>query len=78
MNREKLLNDAIAKLKMLPEDKVILAHDFTEFLYHKYEEYILREGVQNLVVESESFKFLKNDEDIYTVNDIKGKYNAER
>jgi len=78
MNREKLLDDTIAKLKMLPEDKVILAHDFTEFLYHKYEEYILREGVENLAVESESFKFLKKDEDIYTVNDIKEKYNAER
>ncbi len=78
MNREKLLDDTIAKLKMLSEDKVILAHDFTEFLYQKYEEYILQEGVKNLAVESESFKFLKKEEDIYTVNDIKEKYNAER
>jgi len=77
MNREELLKDTISKLEKLPEDKIVLAHEFTEFLYKKYEEYILSEGTRKLSAESKSFDFLKNDENIYTINDIKEKCNEK-
>jgi len=77
MNREELLKDTISKLEKLPEDKIVLAHEFTEFLYKKHEEYILSEGTRKLSAESKSFDFLKNDENIYTINDIKEKYNEK-
>ena len=77
MDREELLKETISKLEKLPEDKIILAHEFTEFLYQKYEESILSEGAQKLSAESKSFDFLTDEENIYTMNDIKVKYDAK-
>ncbi len=76
MNREKIIENTVAKLKVLPEYQIILACEFTDFLYQKYEEYILNKVVQELTNKSKSFEFLAKDDNLYTVNDIKGKYNA--
>jgi len=46
--------------------------------YLKHEEHILKKGIQKLEAESESFKFLEKGEELYTVNDIKEKYNEKR
>jgi hypothetical protein len=35
---------------------------------------ILTEGIQNIVSESKSFDFLEEDEEIYSVEDLKEKY----
>ncbi|HLP59112.1 MAG TPA: hypothetical protein VK186_09790 [Candidatus Deferrimicrobium sp.] len=45
--------------------------DFIEFLYQKHEEAILKEGIQQLCSHSRSFKFLEDEEDLYTLDDIK-------
>ncbi|MBI3599252.1 MAG: hypothetical protein HY097_01225, partial [Nitrospinae bacterium] len=54
--------------------KVAEVADFTEYLYQKYEEYIFNRGIRKLASESKSFEFLKEEEDLYTVNDLKEKY----
>jgi len=77
MNRTKLLEDTINYLKIMPEDKISEVYDFVEYLYLKHESYILKKGIQKLESETESFKFLSNEQDIYSVADIKEKYNAE-
>jgi hypothetical protein len=78
MSREELLKNTVKYLKKLPNEKVNEVHDFAEFLYLKHEEYILQKGIQQLESESKSFDFLGKEEELYTVNDIKEKYNAER
>ena len=77
MSRKELLENTIKYLKELPNEKISEVHDFLEYLYQKHEEYILKTGIQKLETESGSFQFLKNEEELYTVNDIKEKYNEK-
>ncbi|MBI3814550.1 MAG: hypothetical protein HY279_08830 [Nitrospinae bacterium] len=74
MTKEILINKTVDYLKNLPDEKVAEVADFTEYLYQKYEEYIFNRGIRKLASESKSFEFLKEEEDLYTVNDLKEKY----
>jgi len=77
VSRKELLENTIKYLRKLPDEKISEAHDFVEYLYQKHEEYILKTGIQKLETESGSFQFLKNEEELYTVSDIKEKYNEK-
>jgi hypothetical protein len=77
MSRKELLENTIKYLKELPNEKISEVHDFVEYLYQKHEEYILKTGIQKLETESGSFQFLEKEEELYTVNDIKEKYNEK-
>ncbi len=59
---------------MLPVEKVGEVADFADFVLKKYEENILQKGIEKLVEQSEAFQFLHDEEDIYTLADIKEKY----
>ena len=77
MSRKELLENTIKYLKELPNEKISEVHDFVEYLYQKHEEYILKTGIQKLETESGSFQFLEKEKELYTVNDIKEKYNEK-
>jgi len=72
--RETLINKTLKTLSKLPNDKVREVSDFTEYVLKKYEEETLKQGIEQLIVNSNAFQFLKDDEDLYTVNDIIEKY----
>lgn len=74
MNRRVLIENTINKIRQLPDLKIKEINDFADFLLSKIDESITREGIQNLISESKSFDFLKDEEDIYTVNDLKERY----
>lgn len=74
MNRKILIENTIEKLQKLPDAKIQEINDFAEFLLSKIEDKILLEGIQQLTSDSDSFEYLKNEEDLYTLNDIKEKY----
>ena len=74
MNRENLIKDTLNKIQNLPDTKIQEVNDFTEFLLSKIDDKILLEGIQRLASDSKSFEYLKNEEDLYSVNDIKEKY----
>jgi argininosuccinate lyase len=74
MLRETLINKTIESLSKLPNDKVREVSDFTEYILKKHEEESLQKGIEKLVSDSNTFQFLKDDEDLYTVNDIIEKY----
>jgi hypothetical protein len=59
----------------LPEDKAMEISDFADFLFKKYEEQLINDNVMALVSESKSFKFLYEEEDLYSLSDLKEKYN---
>ena len=48
--------------------------DFADFLLSKIDDQIIVEGIQKMAAESETFAFLEDEEDIYTVEDLKEKY----
>ena len=77
MNKKDLLDSTIKKIQELPEDKIREVADFVEFLLQRREEHVLNEGIQQLVSSSPAFGFLQDEEDIYTVNDLKEKYNEK-
>lgn len=77
MNKKDLLDSTIKKIQELPEDKIREVNDFVEFLLQRREEFVLNEGMKELVSSSSSFDFLQEEEDIYTVSDLKEKYNEK-
>jgi hypothetical protein len=74
MLRQELIQETVNYLEALPDDKIVEIKELVESLYHKYEENILREGVMQLNSQSKSFKFLENEENLYTLDDIKETY----
>lgn len=74
MKREILIQRTITTLSKLPENKVNEVADFAEYILKKYDEEILRQGIQNLTSDSKSFDFLKNEEDLYVLKDLKEIY----
>ncbi len=74
MTREKLIEKTIDRLSKLPDQKLKEVSDFTEFLLSKIEDRYLTEGIQKLAANSKSFKFLDDEDDIYSVSDLKEPY----
>ena len=74
MNREILIKDTLNKIYQLPDFKIQEINDFADFLLNRIDDKIFIEGIQKLTSNSKSFEYLKNEEDLYSVNDIKEKY----
>lgn len=74
MTRQVLIENAIDKIKQLPDVKIKEVNDFVEFLLSKIDDKIITDGIQKLISDSKSFEYLKDDEDLYTVNDLKERY----
>ncbi len=74
MDREVLIKSTISKIMQLPDKKIKQVNDFAEFLLSKIDDKIMQEGMQKLSYESKSFDYLNEEEDIYTVNDVKERY----
>ena len=74
MNRNILIKETMEKIHQLPDVKIQEINDFAEFLLSKIDDQILLEGIQKLTSDSKSFEYLKNEEGLYSVNDLKEKY----
>jgi len=70
MTREILINKTVETLSKLPREKVETISDFADYISRKYEEEILQRGMEKLMSESEAFAFLKDEEDLYTLEDL--------
>ena len=71
MTRETLIIKAVKTLSKLPNDKVKEVSDFTEYLFKNYDEEIMQKGIEKLVSNSNTFDFLKDEEDLYSEADLK-------
>ncbi len=74
MNRENQISETVKKLKQLPDGKLKEVEDFVEFLLSKIDDKIVSDSIQKMTSDSETFSYLKDEEDLYSVNDIKEKY----
>ena len=78
MQRTTLINNTVNNLSKLPDDKVKEVSDYADYILKKYEEEVLQEGMSQLVSNSKAYKFLEEDEDLYTVSDLIEVYNGKR
>ena len=76
MTQQILIDRTIKVINELPQDKAAEISDFAEFVFKRYEENELINGIQNIVSKSEAFEFLNNEEEIYSMADLKEVYNA--
>ncbi len=74
MEKETLIKRTIKTLSKLPQDKVKEISDFADFLLKKHEDEYLQKGMKQMVSESKVFYFLQDEEDLYSVEDLKEKY----
>jgi hypothetical protein len=74
MDRKVLIDNIISKINLLPDIKIMEVNDFADFLLSKIADKITLEGIQKLTSDSKAFDFLKDKENLYSVNDLKEKY----
>jgi len=74
MNRIQLIKDTLEKIERLPDFEIEEINDFAGYLLSRLDDKILVDGIQQLSSDSKTFDYLNNEENLYSVNDIKEKY----
>ena len=64
-------------IQKLPNDQVNEVSNFADFLYKKYEDNLILENISKIASESQSFKFLDEQEDLYKPSDLKTVFNEK-
>lgn len=76
MTRQAIIERTLKAINHLPEEKAEEISHFAEYMMKQYEEQQLTKGIQRMAFNSQAFDFLKDEEDLYTENDLKEKYNG--
>ena len=76
MKRQNIVERTLKAINQLPEDKAVEISDFADFILKRYEEQELIKGIQKMASESQAFDFLNNEEEIYSLADLKEVYNG--
>ena len=74
MSKDEIIAKTIAALQKLPADKIAEVSDFAHFILHLNEDKQITEGIAQLSAQTKSYKFLDEEEDLYTLNDVKAPY----
>ena len=74
MSKEEMIAKTIAALQKLSADKVAEVSDFADFILHRNENKEITEEIAQLSMQTKSYKFLDEEEDLYTLNDVKTPY----
>jgi hypothetical protein len=74
MTKQFILNQAILSISQLPVEKIREVADYAEYLLKKHEDKITLKGIEQMVNQSQAYEFLHDEEDIYTVADLKERY----
>ena len=76
MTRQTIIERTIRVINQLPEDKAQEISDFADFIGKRYEEHLLTQGIQKLTTDSQTFDFLSDEENLYSIADLKEVYNG--
>ncbi len=74
MSRAEIIEKTISALNKLSETKGEEVADFADFMVKKTEEQQLQNGIHSIIQNSDAFAFLNDEEDLYTLDDLKEKY----
>jgi hypothetical protein len=70
MTREAIIQKTIEVLSALPDDKIEEVSDFADYVLKKYDDRSLQREMQTLAERSETFNFVREDEETYSVTDL--------
>lgn len=73
MTRQAIIDRTVEVINQLPNEKASEISDFADFLLKKHEELLINQNIQKLVSEGAVFSFLNDEEDLYTLSDLKEK-----
>jgi hypothetical protein len=73
MTKQAIIEHTIDVINQLPDDKAVEIAEFADQLIRQQEELHLNIDVQKLA-SGTSFDFLKDEEDLYSANDLKKVY----
>jgi len=76
MTRQAIIERTLKAINQLPENKAEEISDFADFVCKRYEEHLLTQGIQQLTVDNKAFDFLNDEEDLYSMSDVKEVYNG--
>lgn len=74
MTKRSIIEHTIEIIKQLPEEKALEISRFADFILKQYEESYLSKSIEKAVEDSESFNFLNEEEELYTLSDCKKVY----
>lgn len=74
MEKANLIQDTVEILDKMSDKKILEVKDYASYLLKKYEEDMLQNILTQLANQSQSYQFLEDEEDLYTVEDLKIKY----
>jgi hypothetical protein len=75
MTRQAIIERTIKAINQLPEEKAEEISNFADFIMKRYEEHLLAKGTQQIITNSNAFSFLNEEEDIYSIEDLKEVFN---
>jgi hypothetical protein len=74
MTKEAIIQKTMEVLQALPADKIEEVSDFADYILKKYDDRLLQQGMQALIEQSDTFNFVEEEQEIYTVKDLKERY----
>lgn len=74
MSREAILIKTIGSLSRLPDSKLQEVADFADLLMSQLESGMVTDGIAQLASDAKAFRFLEDDEDLYSISDLKERY----
>ncbi len=76
MSKQAIIDRTVKAITLLPKEKAEVISDFVDFMFKRHEETLISDGIKNIVSESSAFNFLEEEEDLYTIADLKEVYNG--
>ena len=73
MTKQAIIEHTIEVINQLPEDKAVEIAEFADSLIRQQDESSFNKDIQSLA-SGQSFEFLNEEEDLYTVKDLKEVY----
>ena len=76
MTRQLIIERTLKVINQLPDEKAEEISDFADFVFKRYEEHELTNGIKKMASKGQAFNFLNNEEETYSVADLKEIYNG--
>ena len=77
MSKQELIEKTINALQKLPADKVAEVSEFADLMLQRNRDKEITSVIGQLSSKPKSYQFLDEEEDLYTLNDVKAPYNSK-
>ena len=74
MSKKELIKQTINQLEKLPTEKIEEVYDYAELISKRFEESSLIKSLTSVNTNSKPFAFLNEEENLYSIEDLKEKF----